>query len=82
MIHTRRGCGERVIESGEETLKATDGGSGRGRKNSIGTIRDMGTGLRQQGEANGRGTQQRNQARCEGNRDKPRRLMGGGCVQT
>ena len=35
MIHTRRGFGERVIESGEETLKTTDGGSGRGRKNSI-----------------------------------------------
>ena len=26
MIHVRRGCGERVRESGEAILKATDGG--------------------------------------------------------
>ena len=27
IIHTGRGCGEQVIENGEATLKATDGGA-------------------------------------------------------
>ena len=35
MIHAKRGCGERVRESSEAPLKATDRGGGRRRRNKM-----------------------------------------------